>query len=150
MRSESIKRNMPILFKKFITRKEVQDNCGLAWYVFGDNVEGKGLGGQAKEMRGESNSIGIPTKFAPGTNTRDYFYDSLYIKVIFQYFSSPLIRIENILSWDDGGIIVWPADGLGTNRAELKTRAPKLKLFLDDALEYFVSEYGTIDELPSS
>ena len=33
-----------------------------AIYVFGDNLLRKGLGGQAKEMRGEPNTLGIVSK----------------------------------------------------------------------------------------
>ena len=38
-------------------------------------MQQKGYGGQAREMRGEPNSIGIPTKWAPDSNKSSYFCD---------------------------------------------------------------------------
>jgi hypothetical protein len=36
-------------------------------YLFGDNTKRVGIGGQAREMRGEPNAVGIATKNAPGS-----------------------------------------------------------------------------------
>jgi hypothetical protein len=44
-----------------ITREMVQADRNTV-YVFGDNVARHGLGGQAKAMRGEPNTIGVSTK----------------------------------------------------------------------------------------
>src|SRR5687768_3383693 len=44
-------------------------------FLFGDNLAGRGYGGQAKEMRGEENAIGIPTKKAPSNNPNAFFTD---------------------------------------------------------------------------
>jgi len=52
---------MGIRTEKHITRQMLRAEPGTLW-VFGDNLQRKGLGGQAKEMRGEPNAIGIPTK----------------------------------------------------------------------------------------
>ena len=48
-----------IIFQDFITRKDVRENR-FKIYVFGDNLQKIGYGGQAKAMRGEYNTIGIP------------------------------------------------------------------------------------------
>lgn len=52
---------MIVLHQKFIFREDLQANPDV-YYLFGDNVERRGLGGQAKEMRGEPNAIGVATK----------------------------------------------------------------------------------------
>ncbi len=41
-----------------------------------DSVQRHGLAGQAKEMRGEPNAIGVATKWAPSTNPKAFFDDS--------------------------------------------------------------------------
>ncbi len=55
-----------IIFQKFIYREDLKNNQGVI-YLFGDNDMRRGRGGQAKEMRGEPNSIGIRVKKSPGT-----------------------------------------------------------------------------------
>lgn len=40
---------------KIITRDKIKENLEVL-YLFGDNIIRKGLGGQAKEMRGEDNA----------------------------------------------------------------------------------------------
>jgi hypothetical protein len=46
---------------KHITREMVRADPSTV-FVFGDNMARNGLAGQAKEMRGEPNAIGVPTK----------------------------------------------------------------------------------------
>ena len=57
---------------KIITRDKVKENPDVL-YLFGDNLLRKGLGGQAKEMRGEPNTLGIVSKKYP-SNNKDSFY----------------------------------------------------------------------------
>jgi hypothetical protein len=54
---------MPIVFRQWIT----------PFYVFGDNGRRIGFGGQAKEMRGEPNAIGVATEWVP-TNRPNAFF----------------------------------------------------------------------------
>ena len=49
---------------RFITREYVRANPDKI-FLFGDNLEQRGLGGQAAAMRGEPNAVGIPTKKRP-------------------------------------------------------------------------------------
>ena len=53
-----------IIYQKFIYRSDLKANPSVL-YLFGDNLQRVGLGGQAKEMRGEPNAVGIATKKAP-------------------------------------------------------------------------------------
>ena len=46
---------------KVITRDKIKENPDVL-YLFGDKLLRKGLGGQAKEMRGEPNTLGIVSK----------------------------------------------------------------------------------------
>ena len=52
---------MPVIFMSSITREFVRNHPDFI-FVFGDNLAKKGLGGQAREMRGEPNAVGIATK----------------------------------------------------------------------------------------
>jgi hypothetical protein len=92
-------------------------------FVFGDNLAGRGLGGQAREMRGEPNAIGIPTKHAPSRHPSAFFDDSdlTTFKLIA---GGRFTRLAEHLR--AGGKVVWPADGIGTGLAELERKAPAI------------------------
>ena len=55
---------MPVIYQKRICRDDLRRNPN-AVYIFGDNEARTGLGGQAREMRGEPNAMGIATKRSP-------------------------------------------------------------------------------------
>src|ERR1700676_4108169 len=112
---------MPIEKRSFITRQMLRDEPNTT-FVFGDNLLGLGYGGQAKEMRGEPNAFGIPTKHKP-SNKPDAFFtdDDLHtVAPIFQRrFMVLLKRLEERMN------IVWSEAGIGTGLADLEHRAPK-------------------------
>lgn len=83
-------------------------------FVFGDNLERWGLGGQAKEMRGEPNAVGIPTKRSP----RAYLCN----EDLDEWIAATKEDVEKLHSHT--GIVVWPKDGIGTGLAQLAVRAP--------------------------
>ena len=115
-------------FEKHITRQMLK-NSPDTLFVFGDNMLEQGLGGQAKEMRGESNAVGIPTKYAPGMREADFFINDDLKKakpVIDERFTRLKQHAEK------GGDIVWPEDGIGTGLAELEKRAPKIWAYIED------------------
>jgi hypothetical protein len=62
----------PVEYIRWITPKILADNPEKI-YLFGDNLERVGLGGQAAVMRYKPNTIGIATKKAPGSWESDYF-----------------------------------------------------------------------------
>lgn len=116
-----------IIFKDFITREEVRKNR-MKIYVFGDNLQKIGYGGQAKAMRGEYNTIGIPMQQAP----YHYFSDDDYIKVV------PIIEayfglIKSHL--ECGQTVVIPSAGVGTGLSQLSKKAPKIWNFVKNKLE---------------
>lgn len=119
---------MKVIKQKYITRKDIQNNPRTL-YVFGDNLVRKGMGGQAKEMRGESNSFGFATKRTPLHGSIDcYFVDSPevneIIKIEFNSLKEFLSANSNYFT-----TVVIPSDGIGTGLSKMPTYAPEgLKL----------------------
>lgn len=114
--------------QKIITRDDVQ-NRRSAVFVFGDNMQRKGFGGQAKAMRGEPNSIGVPTKWAPNTHDSSYFSDHDFDRVrdaIDEAFRKIWLLQRQGLD------VVIPTDGLGTGLALLPTRAPRIHRYIEE------------------
>lgn len=111
---------MPIRFQKWITRQDLRNNPEV-YYVFGDNVMRKGLGGQAREMRGEPNAIGVVTKWNPTMNEDAFFIDRDY-KKYGPMLSADVAHVKTL--YNKGKTIVFPSDGLGTGLSMLPTKAP--------------------------
>lgn len=105
------------------SRKEIQENR-FWWYVFGDNMVEKGLGGQAKECRGEPNTVGIPPKWKPSMDESAFFSDDDYDAVAPRIYDA-FDRLGRIM-YIGSGVIVWPTAGIGTGLAQLEKRAPKI------------------------
>ena len=111
-----------IIFQHRIYRIDLRANPDVL-YVFGDNVDRVGLGGQAGEMRGEPNAVGVATKWSPFMNESAFFNDVDYdgIAKIIDADFEPLFKAAM-----NGKTIIIPADGLGTGLSEMPTRCPKL------------------------
>ncbi|WP_340151913.1 hypothetical protein [uncultured Sneathiella sp.] len=127
-----------IEFKKHITRSMLSSESSTL-FVFGDNLERKGMGGQAKEMRGEVNAVGIPTKRAPAMSSSAFFTDRDFEE--WRQASLPDWR-RLFAHAKVGGKIVWPADGIGTGLARLQESAPTIAAAIERnlaALEKVVS-----------
>jgi hypothetical protein len=89
------------------------------------NIAGLGFGGQAREMRGEVNTVEVPTKWFPARQERDYFCDADWDKpVVKNAIASAFDRLEEALR--AGRDVALPAAGLGTERAELEQRSPRI------------------------
>ncbi len=96
-------------------------------FLFGDNLTGKGYGGQAKEMRGEENAVGIPTKKAPTNNPSAFFTDKE-----FAVNAKAIDKAFNRIPPDK--TIVIPKAGLGTGLAQLQAKAPNTFAYLNEKL----------------
>ncbi|MBX3290009.1 MAG: hypothetical protein KF855_11765 [Acidobacteria bacterium] len=122
---------------KFITREYVRANRDEL-FLFGDNLERRGLGGQAAEMRGEPNAIGVPTKNKPSMTTDSFFTDTKFDqnRAAIDYAFAKLAEAVT----DSSRVIVLPSDGLGTGRAQLKQRAPLTFAYLQKRLDELISE----------
>ena len=126
-----------IIKQKFITRDDVRKNKDTHIYLFGDNIVEIGLGGQAKEMRGEPNTIGIPTKWRPDMGESSFFNDKDFeelAKIIWGRFMA-----ANFYK-NQGKIIVIPEDGLGTGLAKLEEKAPKILEFINECIKLLEDE----------
>jgi hypothetical protein len=117
---------------RIITREYVRANP-YKIFLFGDNLEQRGFGGQAAAMRGEPNAIGIPTKKSPSYAEGAFFTDDEFeqnkaaIDLAFA-------MIAEAVS-DSTQMIIVPANGLGTGRAELDKRAPRTFAYLQSCLK---------------
>lgn len=111
-----------VLRPKVLVRADLQDNPDLL-YCYGDNMEERGMGGQASQMRGEPNAIGVPTKWKPDMTPDAFFRDSDFQTTAVRLaITSPFRRMRRELM--TGRTLVIPADGLGTGLAQLRQRAP--------------------------
>jgi hypothetical protein len=122
---------MPVISQKFIYRSDLKSNPEVK-YLYGDNTQRRGLGGQAKEMRGEPNAIGIATKVTPTGGINAFFSDAEFDKFSEVIITDFMPAYTHVLK---GGIVVVPEDGLGTGLSELPTRAPKLAIYVDYWIE---------------
>ena len=110
-----------IVKMRSISREFVRANRDCI-FLFGDNLAGKGFGGQAAAMRGEPNCVGIPTKKFPSSRHGAFFTDLEFeqdkaaIDHAFDLLFHKISKAEQT--------IVMPAGGLGTGRAQLESRAP--------------------------
>lgn len=108
---------MPLITQSMIYRSDLRANPDVL-YIFGDNEARCGFGGQAAEMRGEPNAIGVATLSSPGKfwNDRDTARQCSII-------DADLKRARDAVA--AGKIVVYPADGIGTGLARLEACAPE-------------------------
>lgn len=128
---------MPLLYQKYITRQNLRENPDI-YYVFGDNVKRSGFGGQAKEMRGESNAIGIVTKWKPSNHPSSFFCDTDYARII-SILDEDLEKVFNHLK--SGKNVVWPLDGIGTGLSKLPQEAPRVWGYLENVRKSIFEPY---------
>lgn len=118
-----------LIYQKHITREDIKANPNVL-YVFGDNLERVGMGGQAYEMRGEPNSVGIPTKKRPSQHSDSFFSDDDYELFIKESYNDIQRLINHYVN--NSGTIVWPLDDIGTGLADLPNKAPKIYAFIQE------------------
>lgn len=122
---------MSVIKQKWIFRSDLENNQDIL-YLFGDNKLRKGMGGQAKEMRGEPNACGVATKLSPTSGSNAFFSDDDF-EGNCDSIDHDLIRAFDHLK--AGGLVVIPTDGLGTGLSELPQRAPQTNAYLVSRLE---------------
>jgi len=116
---------------KIILRSELKANP-TTLYLFGDNDIRKGLGGQAKEMRGEPNAVGVSTKKLPARSEEAYKSDTELEK------NKKIITDDinkAIAEWNTGKYSKLIIPQMGVGLAELPTRAPETYKFLQQELK---------------
>lgn len=122
---------------KFIKRKFMKENPETL-FIFGDNFERRGHGGQAKEMRAEPNAVGIPTKRSP-TYEKDAFLKNKDFDEFKTYLDKESVKLINAI--DESKDIVIPYDGIGTGIAKLPKYAPKIAKYIDYFFDCLVARW---------
>jgi hypothetical protein len=115
-------------------------------FIFGDNNARRGLGGQAKEARGEPNAVGIRTKREPTYNETDFLADAEYplnVTAILDDFQPVFTALRQ------GKTVVWPEDGIGTGIAGLPARAPHTLHFIHSVINALKEVYGVEPHQPT-
>ena len=122
---------MPVVLQKVIRRADLRANPHTL-YAFGDNLEARGKGGQAREMRGEPNAVGIPTKRAPSMREGAFLVDADLerVRAVADKAFARLVR-----HLEAGGTVCLPADGIGTGLAQLQQRAPAVWAYVNGRIE---------------
>lgn len=111
-----------VIYQKQIYRSDLRNNPNL-FYVFGDNAKHAGMGGQAREMRGEPNAIGIVTKRSPSPIESAFYRDTDH-EEWYDAWIGGFRAVEEMFV--EGRTIVWPSDGVGTGLARMVNTAPNL------------------------
>lgn len=126
---------MPVIFQKIVKREDLirnfdpQNPLSNVLYVYGDNVKRVGMGGQAGEMRRQPNAVGIATKYTPDEFFGEEAADIEAQRRVIDRDMKPLFAHAVA-----GGIIVWPADGIGTKLAGLAIYAPTTLAYIESKL----------------
>nr|DAH00051.1 MAG TPA: hypothetical protein [Crassvirales sp.] len=130
------------------TRQDVANQTSKV-FLFGDNTNDRVNTHYVPTMtqaviRGLDNAIGIDTKKNRGTSEDSYFTD--------EDFDTFKAQVDEAIqkAIDSGKTIVIPEGGIGTGKAQLKERAPKLFSYLQDKLNSLRENAGTTDALSSS
>lgn len=129
------------IYQGYWTRKEVESQTDKI-FLFGDNTDDRVNTHYVPSrtqavIRGLDNAIGIDTKKNRGTSESSYFTDA-----DFDIFKAQVDEsIQRAI--DSGKTIVIPADGIGTGKAELDKRAPKLFAYLQQRLDELKSLSST-------
>ncbi|UMO76024.1 hypothetical protein [Planktothrix phage Pra-JY27] len=112
-----------------------------ARYVFGDNMLRVGLGGLAKELRGEPNAIGVPTKWRPSMEESAFFRDGdLKNPQVAERIGDALETIRDALS--EGRLVYYPALGVGSGLACLPEKAPAIASWIEANIADMERRYG--------
>lgn len=130
---------MPLYIQKsWWTKEQVQANRDKI-YVFGDNFEREGNGGQAKACRHEPNTIGIRTKQDRYRNEESYLYDQLFARNCY-YANQDFMKV--IFALHRGETVIFPADGFGTGLANLAINAPMTLDYINKMTAFIIETFN--------
>lgn len=131
---------MPIEIMSRYSRQDIESNLDKL-FIFGDNYERVGNGGQAGAARGNSNAIGIRTKKAASYREEDFLTDAEFVFNIQGIMEDFAPVLEALLHQKT---VVWPADGVGTGLAKLPKTAPATLKFINTLMACLQHVYGVI------
>lgn len=139
---------MHIDYRVHISRKDVKENPDHI-FVFGDNDMRTGLGGLAREVRGEPNAFGIRVKKRPYRDWDAYYTDREYEENLEKICGDINKIIDAIVKSGKYSVIVFPKAGIGTGLADMQKRCPEtfksMNLILKGTLN--INNGGYIDEI---
>ena len=117
---------MTLLFQSRIYRADLRANPSVL-YVFGDNPQRVGFGGQAGEMRGEQNAVSVATcsLTEPYSDANATAQCALIDADMAPLFAA--LRASEI--------VIFPLDGIGTGIADLASLSPKTWAHLQHRIE---------------
>lgn len=119
--------------------QSVRANPGTL-FVFNDNMQRYGGPALARQIRGEPNAVGIPTKREPANRESSYFkngdLDAQDVRMAIQ---GALDRLQEHL--DNGGNVVLPVEGIGTGLAGLRDHAPLIYRMVNGRLQELEAQY---------
>lgn len=125
-----------IITKKWYTPELAKANRGVV-FVFGDNAERVGHGGQAI-IRDASNAHGIATKLDPA----HYFNDSS--KDDFDVMRTDLAILTEYLYL--GNTVVLPEGGLGTGLSDMPKQCPHLFNLLEAHIQFIKDNFEQLED----
>lgn len=114
-----------------VSRRFSVEQCRINFdslFIFGDNLERVGMGGQA-QIREQKNTCGFATKKAPGGKDEDYFTDDEFeenCKII----EDEITKINKYAEEGEYKAIIFPFMGLGTGLSEMPLRCPRTFFYL--------------------
>lgn len=118
-----------IITEKWYSCKVCQENPNML-FVFGDNEQRMGMGGQAI-IRKEVNSVGLATK-----RSSAFYWSDSDLKKNKVIINNDIYRIKYTMDDPDAGYkyLVFPKAGLGTGLSDLHNQAPRTFLYLCERL----------------
>lgn len=131
-----------LIFKQHrIYRKDLKDNPHIL-YIFGDNLDREGNGGQAGEMRGSRNAFGIATKRSISHSyPDDYFFDTQ--TDVLDILKSEFDHLRAYLKESGYHGLCIPSDGIGTGLSMMPDYAPKALTYIEEQFKLLEEDFGS-------
>lgn len=130
-----------IITERWYSKKMCEENPNML-FVFGDNEQRMGMGGQAI-IRQEPNSIGLATK-----KSSAFFWNDENLEHNKDVINEDIQKIKDEMTNKGYKYLVLPKAGLGTGLSDLHRKAPRTFLYLTETLlnEF---NYNNMDGLTS-
>jgi len=119
-----------ILQEEYYSVKQCKENPNNL-YVFGDNSERWGKGGQA-QIRDEKNTFGIATKWKPTMDPDAFLSDG---ESSFNLVREDILKLLSLYQLGTYENIIFPKDGFGTGLAMLSDVAPRIYEFMNEIIK---------------
>jgi len=118
-------------FLTVVSRRYSIEQCRINFdtlFIFGDNLDRIGMGGQAV-IREQKNSIGLATKKKPTMQKEDFFTDAEFDENC-QIIDEEIEKIIKFAEEMDFNKIALPQMGLGTGLSDMPRKCPKTFCYL--------------------